>query len=212
MNIGERIKLRRKQLKMSADDLAEKLGKNRATIYRYEKNEIENMPYDVIEPLAKALNVSPAYLLGWENDGTKDISTQYPFIPISISAGTPDGVPPIMESAVESISIPDSIMGKWAGSKDIYLMRVNGESMNNVIPHHSLIAIKQVDLKCLKDGDIVVYSDGHEYSVKRFYRHDDTIIFKPDSKDIRFTDKVVSVNNSDINIHGKVVVYIVELD
>lgn len=55
---------------MSADKLAELINKNRATIYRYEKNEIENMPYDVIEPLAKVLNVSPAYLMGWEDRAT----------------------------------------------------------------------------------------------------------------------------------------------
>ena len=34
MTTGERIRARRKQLKMSVDDLAAKLGKNRATIYR----------------------------------------------------------------------------------------------------------------------------------------------------------------------------------
>lgn len=55
MNVGQRIKNRRKELGMSADKLAELINKNRATIYRYEKNEIENMPYDVIKPLAKVL-------------------------------------------------------------------------------------------------------------------------------------------------------------
>ena len=42
MNIGQRIKMRRKELGMSVDRLAELINKNRATIYRYEKNEIEN--------------------------------------------------------------------------------------------------------------------------------------------------------------------------
>lgn len=34
---GEQIKKRRKQLGMSADELAEKLGVSRSTIFRYEK-------------------------------------------------------------------------------------------------------------------------------------------------------------------------------
>lgn len=34
MNVGERIKERRQYLGMSVDELADKLGKNRATIYR----------------------------------------------------------------------------------------------------------------------------------------------------------------------------------
>ena len=63
--IGERIRKRRKELGMSVDDLAERLGKNRTTIYRYESDDIENMPISVIRPLAEILKVSPAYIMGW---------------------------------------------------------------------------------------------------------------------------------------------------
>ena len=65
MRIGERIKQRRLELGYIADALAKLLNKNRATIYRYENGDIENMPIDVLEPLAKALNTTPAYLMGW---------------------------------------------------------------------------------------------------------------------------------------------------
>ena len=65
MRIGERIKQRRLELGYTADALAKLLNKNRATIYRYENGDIENMPIDVLEPLAKALNTTPAYLMGW---------------------------------------------------------------------------------------------------------------------------------------------------
>lgn len=65
-NIGYRIKEKRKELKMSADELGKRLGKDRSTIYRYEKGDIENLPLDILEPIAKALNTTPAYLLGWE--------------------------------------------------------------------------------------------------------------------------------------------------
>lgn len=68
MKIGDRIKYRRIELGYTVDELAKKIGKNRATIYRYENNEIENLPTTVLEPLAKALNVSPAYLMGWEDE------------------------------------------------------------------------------------------------------------------------------------------------
>ena len=67
MTIGERIKARRHELSMSVETLSQKTGKNRATIYRYESNEIENMPVDVLVPLAKALDTTPAYLMGWED-------------------------------------------------------------------------------------------------------------------------------------------------
>jgi transcriptional regulator with XRE-family HTH domain len=67
MNIGERIKQRRKELRMSADELGKKLGKDRSTIYRYEQGFIENLPLDILEPIAKALHTTPQYLMGWEN-------------------------------------------------------------------------------------------------------------------------------------------------
>lgn len=65
MNTGERIKQRRIELGLSVDEVASRLGKNRATVYRYESNDIENLPTTVLEPLAKILETTPAYLMGW---------------------------------------------------------------------------------------------------------------------------------------------------
>ena len=75
MRIGERIKKRRLELGYTADALAKLLNKNRATIYRYENGDIENMPIDVLEPLAKALNTTPAYLMGWQEPHQGSTST-----------------------------------------------------------------------------------------------------------------------------------------
>lgn len=68
MNIGERIKARRKELGLSVDEVAKKLNKNRATVYRYESNDIENLPVNILEPLAIALNTTPANLMGWDEE------------------------------------------------------------------------------------------------------------------------------------------------
>jgi transcriptional regulator with XRE-family HTH domain len=72
MVVGRRIKERRKELGMSADELGKRLGKDRSTIYRYEKGDIENMPLDILEPIAKALRTTPQYLMGWEEAIQKD--------------------------------------------------------------------------------------------------------------------------------------------
>lgn len=72
MTIGERMKQRRKELGYSADYIAEKLNVDRSTIFRYEKGEIEKLPISSIEPLAKILNVSVAYLMGWEEKQKSD--------------------------------------------------------------------------------------------------------------------------------------------
>ena len=52
MSIGSRIKERRKALGYSAEDIAARLGKSPATIYR----------------LAAILQTSPAWLMGWGSE------------------------------------------------------------------------------------------------------------------------------------------------
>jgi transcriptional regulator with XRE-family HTH domain len=78
MNVGQRIKQRRKELRISADMLGEALGKDRSTIFRYERGDIEKLPLDILEPIAKILQTTPQYLMGWEevkkkNDVLSDI-------------------------------------------------------------------------------------------------------------------------------------------
>lgn len=65
MTTGERMKIRRKELGIPVEYIANSLGVSIATIYRYENGDIEKVPGSVLEPLSKILQVSPAYLMGW---------------------------------------------------------------------------------------------------------------------------------------------------
>lgn len=73
MNVGERIKQRRKDLKMSADELATSVGVSRSTIFRYEKGDIEKVGPDVLKKIADKLNVSPADLMGWDDTPVQEL-------------------------------------------------------------------------------------------------------------------------------------------
>lgn len=64
--LGDKIRDRRVQLGMSVDELAQRLNKDRATVYRYENNEIKNVPIDMVGELARALDISPMFLMGWD--------------------------------------------------------------------------------------------------------------------------------------------------
>ena len=64
MTTGEKIKKRRQELHMTVDMLADAIHKNRATVYRYENNEIKSIPLVDLEPLANALGLDPMYLAG----------------------------------------------------------------------------------------------------------------------------------------------------
>lgn len=63
MTVAERIKARRKELHMSAEDVAALIGVSPSTVYRYESSEIVNMGIDKLEPIAKALRTTSAYLM-----------------------------------------------------------------------------------------------------------------------------------------------------
>ena len=70
--VGERIKMFRKLAGMTQVELATHVGVGRAAINKYEKGVIENIPVKNIEEIARALNVQPQTLMGW-NDPEADI-------------------------------------------------------------------------------------------------------------------------------------------
>lgn len=65
MDLGKRIKQRREQLNMSQDELARKLGyKSRSSINKIELGKNDITQHKIAE-FAKALQTTPAYLMGW---------------------------------------------------------------------------------------------------------------------------------------------------
>ena len=67
MSIGIRIKTERERQGISQTDMAKRIKASKQTLYKYENNIITNIPSDKIEAIADVLNVSPGYLMGWEN-------------------------------------------------------------------------------------------------------------------------------------------------
>ena len=65
---GERIKQLREKFGLTQDELAEKLGTTKQTIYKYETGVITNIPSDKIEEMAALFGVAPSYLMGWDTD------------------------------------------------------------------------------------------------------------------------------------------------
>lgn len=60
--IGQRIEMRRRELGLTLDDIANEIGVARSTIQRYEKDSIEKVKLPVIEAIARVLCVNPAWL------------------------------------------------------------------------------------------------------------------------------------------------------
>lgn len=68
MNTGEKIKFLRVKANLTLEQVAEKVGVGKSTVRKWETGMIANMKRDKIAALAKALNTTPAYLMGWEED------------------------------------------------------------------------------------------------------------------------------------------------
>lgn len=174
MTVGERIKNRREKLGLSVEEVARKLNKHRATVYRYESNEIETLPIDVLEPLAVVLRTSPAYLMGWEDQGA---------LPANVS-GMPEthsvprlgaiacGEPVLAEGNIEGYdAVPD-----WVQCDFTLVCR--GESMTGArIYDGDIVCIRRAEE--VRNGQIAaVLVEGEfesEATLKRFYKNGDTI-------------------------------------
>ena len=62
MTIGEKIKARRKELKMTTEELGRLIGVQRSAITKYEQNRVD-LKSKQIQEIANALDINPALLL-----------------------------------------------------------------------------------------------------------------------------------------------------
>lgn len=140
---------------------------------------------------------------------------EYKMFPVSISAGCLENIDGI--DTYDLVTIADEIMGKYAGRKGIIILKVNGESMNKIIPDGAYIVVdtNKTHVTDIKDRDIVVFANSEGYSVKRYINDvkNERFLFKPESLDDTYSDITVEYSeSSELKLVGKVVKYIVSLD
>lgn len=70
---GTKIKELRLLSGMSQEELGRRVGVQRAAINKYEKGTVTNIPIQTIEKIASVFDVSPTYIVGWNNN---DITNQ----------------------------------------------------------------------------------------------------------------------------------------
>ena len=67
MTLGDRVKQKRENMGLSQEELADKMGyKSKTSIHKIEQG-ITDLPLSKVEELAKVLNVTTSYLMGWES-------------------------------------------------------------------------------------------------------------------------------------------------
>lgn len=71
MEIKDIIRKKREELNLTYEELGNMVGVGKSTVRKWETGMIENMRRDNIVALSKALNISPAVIMGWEPIETK---------------------------------------------------------------------------------------------------------------------------------------------
>jgi transcriptional regulator with XRE-family HTH domain len=66
MKANEVMRVRRLELGLTQREIADRVGVTEATVSRWESGDIRNMRRDKIASLARALDISPAVLMDWE--------------------------------------------------------------------------------------------------------------------------------------------------
>ena len=182
MQIGERIKRRREELGLSADQVADRIGKNRATVYRYESNDIKNFPIEILTPLAEVLQTTPGYLMGWEFGNQHTFPANLMPIPemhkIPLIGTIACGAPVLAEEHIEEyINIPKHITADFA-------LTCKGDSMINArIFDGDVVYIRQQDT--VDNGEIAAVLIDGEATLKRVQLFEDHISLEPENPQYR---------------------------
>lgn len=153
-SIGKKLKSLRENKKLTLDEVAQKINTSRQTLFKYENGIVTNIPSDKIKDLAGFYGVSPAYLMGWEDDRhirntiahgtaffgnaapTVEQSAEYKALKFSIKK----------EEGLTPFSVADNALAPRIQQGDSVF--VSAPADNEVLfPHKTLLAIQAVNNK-----------------------------------------------------------------
>ncbi|MEB5793930.1 LexA family protein [Staphylococcus hominis] len=201
--MDSKLKERRKELGLTLEQVGEIVGVGKSTVRKWETGDIENMKRDKIAKLAKALKVSPAFVMGFDEDEEEkenNIQTlPVKEIPIvsQISAGLPIYAE---ENILEHTYIATK---KLNTNKEIFGLRVNGDSMDKEFRDGDVVIVEKDAV--VENGQIaVVQVNGYNATVKRVRYEKDRIILIPESNNSAHYPQVYS-QDDEVKIIGKVV-------
>lgn len=179
-NISDRIKNKREELGMSQQELADKMGyKSRSAINKIESG-LRDINQSKIEAFAKALNTTPAYLMGWETEPAHKLPSN------ALPYEEPRYYAPVLGSvragvgglAVQEVIGQEPIPEQYADDGEEYFwLIVEGDSMEPDIKPGDYVLVRSQ--KSVDTGTVAVVTvDGEEGVVKKVCYGDSWIELK----------------------------------
>lgn len=193
------IKSRRKELNLTLEQVGDLVGVGKSTVRKWETGDIENMKRDKIVKLAKALRVSPSYIMGIEEEQPQIETLPVKKIPVvsKISAGLP------IYSEENLIDYIYFATNKLNSDKEEFGLKVSGDSMDKIFQDGDIVVVEKDSV--VENGQLgVVMINGYNATVKRIRYNGDQIILIPESNNSNHYPQVYG-KDDEVKIIGRVV-------
>ena len=165
---GMRIKELREKKGMTQSELGKAIGTTKQNIFKYESGAVDTIPNKKLQGLAKALDVEPWEILGWDGPWNSQKDEKYISIPLisqKISAGYGEDFLDDDSITMKRIQIPESLTKGVADKSTLVSAEVKGDSMidANIFPGDYVFFSKGL----IKGEGIYVIAFAGDIMVKR---------------------------------------------
>ena len=198
--ISHELKIRRKELGLTLEELAARVGTSKQTIHRYENGTITNIPPEKVEALANALSTTPAALMGWQEDD-KALAAPIAHKPLPLLGRIACGTPIYATSEYGSFCTPGNDIDAD------FCLCASGDSMIGArIFDGDIVFIRAQDT--VENGEIAAVIIGDEATLKRvyFYPEKSKLVLSPENP--KYEPLVyIGKELEEVKILGKAVAY-----
>ena len=200
-----RLKILREEKNLTKTELATLLNVKSQSIGQYERGE-RDLSTEKLIRFANFFGVTTDYLLGVSNTRLSDSADLNNLLHIPVLGKIPAGMPVLaVENILKYLPIsPD--MFSITEEQDLFFLKVDGESMNNVVANGSYVLVKKQDYA--ENGNIVValVNNNDEATLKRYKIIDNQfIMLDPESSFTEFEPIIINLKNQNFRIIGKVI-------
>ena len=172
----------REAKQITQEELGATCGTTKQSIFKYESGVVTNIPLDRLEKIAVALDVSPAYLMGWdEPEQPKPLPSNIMPLPAMkewpVLGATACGKPLHRDMLDETVLAPVDI-------KADIVFRCVGDSMINarIFDGDAVFIHLQPEVE---NGQIAVIRIGDEYTLKRVYVFDHYVELRSENPTVK---------------------------
>jgi repressor LexA len=198
--ISHELKMRRKELGLTLEELAARVGTSKQTIHRYENGTITNIPPEKVEALANALSTTPAALMGWQEDD-KALAAPIAHKSLPLLGRIACGTPIYATSEYGSFCTPGNDIDAD------FCLCASGDSMIGArIFDGDIVFIRAQDT--VENGEIAAVIIGDEATLKRvyFYPEKSKLVLSPENP--KYEPLVyIGKELEEVKILGKAVAY-----